>query len=79
MRKSSQKAKCIFYGELKNNEMSLEVDNDEKTKIEKVITSADSPVGIDAKKTHIIIIHKLLEIEKRLAKLEQENKTKGSE
>ena len=48
-------------------------------KIEKVITSADSPVGIDAKKTHIIIIHKLLEIEKRLAKLEQENKTKGSE
>ena len=59
--------------------MSLEVGNDEKVKIEKVITSADSPVGIDAKKTHIIIIHKLLEIEKRLAKLEQENKTKGSE
>ena len=55
--------------------MSLEVENDEKVKIEKVITSADSPVGIDAKKTHIIIIHKLLEIEKRLAKLEQENKT----
>ena len=48
-------------------------------KIEKAITSADSPVGIDAKKTHIIIIHKLLEIEKRLAKLEEENKTKGSE
>jgi len=59
--------------------MSLEVENDEKVKIETVITSADSPVGIDAKKTHIIIIHKLLEIEKRLAKLEQENKTKGSE
>ena len=59
--------------------MSLEVENDEKTKIEKVINSADSPVGIDAKKTHTIIIHKLLEIEKRLAKLEQENKTKGSE
>ena len=59
--------------------MSLEVENDEKVKIEKVITSSDSPVGIDAKKTHIIIIHKLLEIEKRLAKLEQENKTKGSE
>ena len=59
--------------------MSLEVENDEKVKIEKVITSADSPVGIDAKKTHIIIIHKLLEIEKRLSKLEQENKIKGSE
>ena len=59
--------------------MSLEVENDEKVIIEKVITSADSPVGIYAKKTHIIIIHKLLEIEKRLAKLEQEKKTKGSE
>jgi len=58
--------------------MSLEVENDEKVKIEKVIANADSPVGIDAKKTHIIIIHKLLEIEKRLAKLEEENK-KGSE
>jgi len=58
--------------------MSLEVGNDEKSKIEKVIANADSPVGIDAKKTHTIIIHKLLEIEKRLAKLEAENK-KGSE
>jgi len=47
--------------------MSLEVENDEKIKIEKVITSADSPVGIDAKKTHIIIIHKLLEIEKAIS------------
>lgn len=34
------------------------------------IASADSPVGIDAKKTHIIIIHKLNEIERRLARLE---------
>ena len=51
--------------------MDLEVEPDEKTQIEKIISSDDSPVGIDAKKTHIIIIHKLLEIEKRLAKLEQ--------
>ena len=29
-----------------------------------------SPVGIDAKKTHIIIIHKLIAIERRLARLE---------
>ena len=34
------------------------------------IVSADSPVGIDAKKTHVIIIHKLMEIERRLAALE---------
>ena len=51
--------------------MNLEVDDDKKSEIAKVITSADSPVGIDAKKTHIIIINKLVEIEKRLAKLEE--------
>ncbi len=51
--------------------MNLEVDNDKKTEIEKVISSDDSPVGIDAKKTHIIIINKLVEIEKRLETLEK--------
>jgi hypothetical protein len=39
--------------------------------IEQMIASSESVVGIDAKKTHIIIIHKLLEIEKRLARLEE--------
>ena len=51
--------------------MNLEVKDDIKSEIEKVITSADSPVGIDAKKTHIIIINKLVEIEKRLDNLEK--------
>ena len=51
--------------------MNLEVDDYKKTEIEKVITSEDSPVGIDAKKTHIIIINKLVEIEKRLDRLEK--------
>ncbi len=51
--------------------MNLEVDDEKKTQIEKVITSEDSPVGIDAKKTHIIIINKLVEIEKRLDALEK--------
>ena len=51
--------------------MNLEVDDDKKAEIANVITSQDSPVGIDAKKTHIIIINKLVEIEKRLAKLEE--------
>ena len=41
--------------------------------IEKMIASAESVVGIDAKKTHIIIIHKLLEIEKRLKALEDKS------
>ena len=51
--------------------MNLEVDEEKKKEIANVITSPDSPVGIDAKKTHIIIINKLVEIEKRLAKLEE--------
>ena len=38
--------------------------------IEKMIRSDASVVGIDAKKTHIIIIHKLMGIEKRLKALE---------
>ena len=39
--------------------------------IEAMIHSDASPVGIDAKKTHVIIIHKLLQIEQRLEKLER--------
>ena len=39
--------------------------------IEQMIASSESVVGIDAKKTHIIIIHKLMEIEKRLTNLEK--------
>lgn len=36
------------------------------------ISSDTSPVGIDAKKTHVLILHKLFEIERRLARLEQQ-------
>jgi len=39
--------------------------------IEELIASEDSPVGIDAKKTHVIIIHKLMQIEDRLERLER--------
>jgi hypothetical protein len=39
--------------------------------IEQEISSDISPVGIDAKKTHIIIIHQLLKIEERLARIEE--------
>jgi hypothetical protein len=38
--------------------------------IEKLIASDDSVVGIDAKKTHIIIIHMLQEIQGKLDELE---------
>jgi hypothetical protein len=39
--------------------------------IEQEIASDISPVGIDAKKTHIIIIHQLRKIEERLARIEE--------
>jgi hypothetical protein len=50
--------------------MSLDVSVEDAERIEEVIASAESPVGIDAKKTHVIIIQKLVEIERRLARLE---------
>ena len=37
--------------------------------IEEEIASDSSPVGIDAKKTHVMIIHQLREIEERLARI----------
>ncbi len=46
--------------------------------IEAMIDSVASPVGIDAKKTHVIIIHKLLQIEQRLEKLERMAAGKGT-
>ncbi len=51
-------------------DMEPEIPASDYGEIEKLIASEDSPVGIDAKKTHVIIIHKLLQIEARLAKLE---------
>lgn len=50
--------------------MEHQIPKDEYEAIEEMISSEDSVVGIDAKKTHIIIIHKLLELEKRIQKIE---------
>lgn len=47
------------------------IPEDEYRALEQMIGSSDSVVGIDAKRTHIIIIHKLMEIEKRLKALEE--------
>ncbi len=49
---------------------SLEVEKQLFEAIAAVIESKDSPVGIDAKKTHIIILNKLLELEERLKKID---------
>jgi len=51
--------------------MNLDVSKAQYAEIEKLIASDQSPVGIDAKKTHIIILAKLLEIQQRLEALEQ--------
>lgn len=42
----------------------------ESEEIGRLIESVESPVGIDAKKTHVLIIQKLLAIERRLDRIE---------
>lgn len=44
----------------------MNIPEDVYQKLEQLITSDASPVGIDAKKTHILILHKLTEIERKL-------------
>lgn len=48
----------------------MKIDQTEFDRIEKEIHSDQSPVGIDAKKTHIYIIHLLESIQARLDKIE---------
>jgi hypothetical protein len=52
--------------------MKFEVDTKTYEEIAKAIHSDESPVGIDAKKTHILILNKLQEISERLERLEQQ-------
>jgi hypothetical protein len=56
---------------MKGNTM---IDKETYDQIAEIIHSDESPVGIDAKKTHILILHKLGEIEKRLDALEKQSK-----
>ena len=44
---------------------------EEYERIAAEIASDESPVGIDAKKTHVLILHKLDLLERRLAALEK--------
>ena len=52
-------------------EIDPQIPRAEYERIEKMIASDQSPVGIDARKTHIIILHKLRQIERRLDELER--------
>lgn len=51
--------------------VDFEISAEAQTELEELIVSEDSPVGIDAKKTHVLILYKLQEIERRLAALEE--------
>ena len=48
------------------------MDEETYNRIAKEINSDSSPVGIDAKKTHIMILDKLERIEKRLDRMEKD-------
>lgn len=50
--------------------MKINISPEEFEEIESVISSDESVVGIDAKKTHIIIIHMLREVQQKLDQLE---------
>lgn len=50
----------------------LNISEEDYKAIQSMIESTESPVGIDAKKTHILILKKLVEIEDRLARLEKQ-------
>ncbi|WP_440998954.1 hypothetical protein [Fodinibius sp. SL11] len=50
--------------------MSLNISEKEYQEILEQIKDDDSPVGIDAGKTHVLILQKLLRIERRLEALE---------
>lgn len=50
--------------------MNLDVPPDQYEELRRQIASEDSPVGIDATKTHVMILKKLLDIEERLTRLE---------
>ena len=51
--------------------MQFDKEDPDYKAIENMIASDESVVGIDAKQTHIIIIKKLMDIEKRLTALEE--------
>ncbi len=51
--------------------MSIEISEADPPRIEELIACEESPVGIVAKTTHVLIIQKLLQIEQRLDRIER--------
>ena len=65
---SCECSKSNVYDASKEYEL-MDVPHEAYERLEKYISSDESPVGIDAKKTHILILHKLMEIERKLDNL----------
>ena len=53
----------------------LDVPADDYEALAEALSSETSPVGIDAKKTHVVIIHLLLDLQNRLDRLERRLET----
>ena len=51
--------------------MNFDIPAQTRAEIERLIGSDESPVGIDAKKTHVLILFKLQELERRLIAFEE--------
>lgn len=49
----------------------MQVPKDVYEQLAREIESDESPVGIDAKHTHVIILHMLMEMERRLERIEK--------
>ena len=49
----------------------MNVPEERYQEIASAIFSEDSPVGIDAKKTHVMILYMLEQIEQRVARIEE--------
>ena len=59
--------------------MNLNIEKELYDRIAQEIHSDKSPVGIDAKKTHIIILQKLIELEEKLDRIEKKLEGKDGE
>ncbi len=53
----------------------MDIPEERYQEIASTIFSEDSPVGIDAKKTHVMILYMLEQIEKRVARIEEQLET----
>jgi hypothetical protein len=55
----------------------MEIPDDRYRELEALIASDESPVGIDAKKTHVIILAMLQDMAARIARIEERLKGAG--